>query len=783
MSWHSFFWRLFRSRLISTIVLLMGLIVTLIGYGYASHIEHTRIRDAFNQFSYLKTQLVLFRVEGAERGLVDIRGLFVAREKVSEDEFFRYLDGVGMLDRFPAIRISGYAPLATSHNRIAIANYLTHKLGKTIPINSLPAIPILYVYPQDIGAIGMELGNDDARRDAMNAARDTGEGRISRPVHLRFDRLHKIGFVIYVPIYQNGLPSSTVLERQQALAGYLFSSFRVEDLITATIWKDIDNELNIEVFYGAKADPSQLIFQSKRVNSDSAPLEKERYTNLQRIQVLGHTWTFRFTPNENYLAANRANFPLAVLIGGTTVSMLAAWLAKIFSSYLAAVERVRYLAFYDELTGIPNRTKLRKVLNEEVIKYGRNNTPFVLLIIELVRFRQINYTLGHLIGDELLKQVTLRLKDFANHDCYLARIGNVQFALLTLKKEICNAEKIAKAITGSFEKPFSVSGIQYELGSHVGVAVFPDSGDNAEALLRHTDVALNTAKVTGKDYVIYEESDDSYSVHQLSLLGDLRKAIKEKQIQLFYQPKVNIKNSQVTSVEALIRWRHPNLGLVLPDRFIPLIEPTTLIHPLTLCVIEAAIEQSAAWRKSAINIPIAINLSARNLLNAELPDLIQRMVQKMSGEMSWIQLEITESSLMVDPVASVRVLNQLHAMGLKLAIDDYGTGYSSLTYLMELPVDILKIDYSFTRSMIRNQDAATIVKSTIEMAHNMGITVVAEGAENQEIWNALKRLNCDEAQGYFISRAIPASEFSQWLFTTSWRMPPTKSMLPATRNS
>lgn len=433
-----------------------------------------------------------------------------------------------------------------------------------------------------------------------------------------------------------------------------------------------------------------------------------------------------------------------------------------------AERKIKHLAFFDELTGLPNRAKLRSDLQDAIIQAQKRGKSLAVLVVELIRFREINYTLGHLIGDELLKQVSSRIREIAGEEALSARISNVQFGVILPNLSAEAAIRLTGRLLNALAEPLAVGEISYELGAHGGIAFFPDHGSDPDALIRHADIALYQARKSGRNYTIYDAAHDPYTPQRLILLGEFRKAIKQGQLQLYCQPKADIQTGAITSAEALVRWMHPDHGLILPDQFIPLIEPTELIQPLTSYMLEAAVRQCHEWSREGRMIPLAVNLSTRNLLNAALPESIDDLLKTWGVDSCWMGLEITESSIMADPAASIRVLTRLHQMGLKLFVDDFGTGYSSLSYLLKLPVDVIKIDHSFTMNMIEDPGAAAIVKSTIEMAHNMKMKVIAEGTATRGIWDSLARLGCDEAQGEYVSMPMPALDFSAWLDRSSW---------------
>jgi diguanylate cyclase (GGDEF)-like protein/PAS domain S-box-containing protein len=433
-----------------------------------------------------------------------------------------------------------------------------------------------------------------------------------------------------------------------------------------------------------------------------------------------------------------------------------------------AERKIEHLAFYDELTGLPNRAKLRSDLQEAINRAQGTGTSLALLVLELIRFREINYTMGHVIGDHLLKQIGPRLRQVAGENATAARISNVQFGVFLPDLSAREAIHLTSRLLNALKEPLPVGEINYELGAHGGIAFFPGHGTDADVLIRHADIALFQARKVGRDYTIYDAAHDPYKPQRLAMLGEFNKAIKDGQLQLYCQPKANIQTGPITGAEALVRWLHPVHGMIPPDQFIPLIEPTELIQPLTQWMLKAAIHQCYEWRQKGLMVSLAVNLSMRNLLDADLPETIDGLLQIWGADPHWMGFEVTESSIMADPMASLRVLNQLHQMGFKLFVDDFGTGYSSLSYLMKLPADVIKIDHSFTMNMIVDPHASAIVKSTIEIAHNMGMGVIAEGTASKEIWEALARLGCDEAQGEYICMPMPAKDFSGWLDRSPW---------------
>jgi len=322
--------------------------------------------------------------------------------------------------------------------------------------------------------------------------------------------------------------------------------------------------------------------------------------------------------------------------------------------------------------------------------------------------------------------------------------------------------EVASRIQKALEAPFVVGELTLDVEASVGIALYPAHGRDVDKLLQRADLAMYVAKAQRAGVQVYAAKYDQYSPIRLVLLGELRRAIDENQLVLHYQPKVDFRNGRLEGVEALVRWQHPERGLVMPEEFIPFAEHTTLMRPLTLYVIDRALAQCQEWRRSGLKLTVAVNMSVRNLLDLKLPEEVSRLLEKWELPSDALKLEITESVLMAEPTRAMRVLTQLSSMGVGLSLDDFGTGYSSLAYLKELPVDEIKIDRSFVMNMARDENDAMIVRSTIDLGKNLGLRVVAEGVETQEIWRLLAALDCDVAQGFYLSRPLPAAEFGQW---------------------
>ncbi|HET8760009.1 MAG TPA: EAL domain-containing protein [Nitrospiria bacterium] len=442
-------------------------------------------------------------------------------------------------------------------------------------------------------------------------------------------------------------------------------------------------------------------------------------------------------------------------------------LAHAFDNMAEALEaKTASLAFqaaHDALTNLPNRNRLVEHLRQAIRLGQRLGQPTSLLLAGSHRFREITNTLGHRNGDRLLKEIGSRIQEMVRESDLVARGSGDTFAVLLPCTDLEGAKLAADRILGRFKTPFLVNGMTVTIGIGFGIVLTPEHGDDPEILIRLADVALDQAKEGGHSYFVYAPDHDRYEPDRLTLMGELPGAIEGDQLFLVYQPKIDLRRRTVVGVEALVRWRHPQRGVVPPDQFILLAEHAGLIKPLTFWVLRAALEQAGAWRKDGLSLTVAANLSARVLQDPKLPDQIADQIAAARGDPAWLELEITESVIMANPERARASLQALHAMGIGLSIDDFGTGYSSLGYLKKLPVDTLKIDKSFVTDMTSDPDSEVIIRSTVELAHTLGLTVIAEGVEDQEAWDRLASFGCDAVQGYYISEPMPSGDVTRWV--------------------
>jgi diguanylate cyclase (GGDEF)-like protein len=448
---------------------------------------------------------------------------------------------------------------------------------------------------------------------------------------------------------------------------------------------------------------------------------------------------------------------------GDEVGELGAAFDHMRDAIAARERRISDLAYADALTGLPNRALFMDRLEQAVSTAQRTHGRLAVLTIDLDRFKYVNDTLGHPMGDLLLREVAARLRRaLERRTDTLARLGGDEFAVLLPMQALDGAQVAARKVADALSESLTIEGHLIDLGASAGIAVYPEHGQDSDSLMRHADIAMYAAKRAGTGHEAYDARQDQHDAGRLSLLGELRQAVEQDELTLVYQPKLALSGAAERAAEALLRWKHPQRGLIAPEKFVPFAEQTGYIKVVTHWVLDSAFRQCAEWRDRGLEIGISVNISARDLHTADFVSGVTDLLQRHTVDATRICLEVTESAVMEDPSHALEVLHRLHDIGFQLAIDDFGTGYSSLAYLKRLPVDELKIDKSFVRGLVGDGDDAAIVRATIDLAHVMGLSVTAEGVEDEAVLKALRRLGCDRAQGYVISPPLKSEELEDW---------------------
>jgi diguanylate cyclase (GGDEF)-like protein len=427
-------------------------------------------------------------------------------------------------------------------------------------------------------------------------------------------------------------------------------------------------------------------------------------------------------------------------------------------------DALEYQALHDSLTGLANRHLLFDRLQQAIQHARRQQQSLAFYILDLDRFKEINDTMGHQVGDSLLEEVGLRLTETLRDTDTVARLGGDEFAILIEDCNLSKAIHVANKILSAFEQTYHVNNLHLYLNVSIGIAFYPEHDHSAQGLIQRADIAMYVAKRSKNGYAIYDINQDQHSINRLALDSDLRAALEDtEQLMLFYQPKQDLESNRVSEVEALLRWQHPEHGLVPPTEIIPLAEQTGLIQSLTYWVVEAAIKQHLAWRQESLMINIAINISTHNLQDKNFFPNIETLLLRYQVSGDFLIFELTESAMMSDPAHAIASITAFCKLGIQFSIDDFGTGFSSLSYLKQLPAHELKIDKSFVMNMHNNDNDAVIVRSIIELAHNLSLRVVAEGVEDKDTLDLLSILDCDAVQGFYIQRPASAGDITEWL--------------------
>ncbi len=432
--------------------------------------------------------------------------------------------------------------------------------------------------------------------------------------------------------------------------------------------------------------------------------------------------------------------------------------------------RLEFQAYHDALTRLPNRILLEDRVDQLIRIAERHKTPFSLLLMDLDKFKEVNDTLGHHAGDQLLCMLTNRIKRSMRHMDTFARLSGDEFAIVLNENDEKQSLQVVEKIIDLLKRPFTVDENSLHIDTSIGIALYPDHAENYSDLLKCADIAMYDAKHQDKSYAVYDESMVRLDLVKIGMVSELRHAIENNELELYYQPKVDLKHNQISCVEALIRWNHPVRGILLPNEFIPIAEKSLLINELTSYVLDKAMHQCRKWQKQGIFLSVAVNLSARNLIDDTLPSRVQTLLRKYQLSSEYLELEVTESMVIHDPVNAHKVLSEFLDMGVRVVVDDFGSGYTSLTQLVTLPVSIIKIDKSFVLNMFKSTHHKAIVKSIIDLSRSLGKTVVSEGVENMKTLDEIRRLQSDQAQGFQICLPLPVADLDIWLRETQYEV-------------
>jgi diguanylate cyclase (GGDEF)-like protein len=457
--------------------------------------------------------------------------------------------------------------------------------------------------------------------------------------------------------------------------------------------------------------------------------------------------------------------PLVVFVAAVPMYLPLLLLPLFAVHKTASISREKeHQSLHDALTGLPNRKMILTTLSTTIEEARRTGTSIGFCLLDLDRFKEVNDTLGHDVGDRLLSVAAQRIQGALRPSDLVARLGGDEFAILLAPvRDSSAAVEVAQRVRAALTRPFHLEGMLFELEASVGVAVYPEHGQDVEPIVRRADVAMYLAKEERTGVEVYLADRDKNSASRLALLGGLRQGLENEELHVYFQPKVAVGAGAVCGVEALVRWQHPLRGLVMPDEFIPLAEHSGLMAPLTAYVIDHSLEQVARWQSVGLHVPVAVNVSMRDLHGTELVDVVRSALDRHGLAASMLSLELTERVLTRDSEEVSRTLSALQRLGVTISLDDFGTGYSSMVLLKRLPISEIKIDRSFVSRLTLDAEDITIVRSIIDLAHGLGMTAVAEGVETQQVWDLLDDLGCDAVQGWYVSRPVEADAATQWL--------------------
>lgn len=446
-------------------------------------------------------------------------------------------------------------------------------------------------------------------------------------------------------------------------------------------------------------------------------------------------------------------------------------LERLNQKLLEANRELKHLAVHDPLTGLPNRTLVMDRLQQALIGARHGGQGVALVMIDLDHFKEVNDSLGHATGDQLLVRIGSLFRDVLREEDTIGRLGGDEFAVVIPGADRRQALAVAERLGATLKSPLNIGQTACSVGASMGISLCPEHGDHPVTLLKYADIAMYIAKRNRNDVFVYDEAMDIHCPDRLDLISDLHVAIQQWEIGAVFQPKVDLQTGMIVGAETLARWTRPGLGPVSPVDFIPILEQTGLIKTFTLQMVEHAVRFCRECAQAGYRLTVAVNLSAHNLRDPRLPEQVAEILDYHGLDARMLTLEITESAVMMDPEQSHAILARLNGMGIQLSIDDFGTGYSSLSYLKRMPVQKLKIDRSFVRDMVQDSDDAIIVRSTIDLAHNLGLKTIAEGVETLETLAVLQAMRCDMVQGYLVSRPLPPQEFLAFLEAGDWKVP------------
>ncbi len=752
---------------------------------YQEHFD-LQVKDVVKQIKSRMTayQLIL---RGAQ-------GLFDASESVSRDEFRDYVNSLKIKTNYSGIQGVGFSLIIPPEQKqshiasIKADGYPEYEIKPKGERNLYTSI--IYLEPFDRRnrrAFGYDMYSNKTRRAAMERARDTGTPAMTGKVRLLQEdgQNEQAGFLIYLPVYKQDSPIDTIQNRRTNIIGWVYSPFRINNFMASLQGLHL-NHLDIELFDGTQPAQSSVMYDSVRQKNaaiaDRSNKKSKRLQSSHQIKTAGHTWTIKFSTLPTFYHGVEVFESWLILFIGFAVSILSALILRLLMGQRdkeVKQKQLQHIAYFDLLTNLPNRTLLADRLSQAMAQCKRQNDFIAVLFLDLDGFKAVNDKYGHHKGDELLVIIAEKMNAELRAGDTLARLGGDEFVIiLTNLNSVEACEPVLERLLHAAAEPIVLTDQAVNVSASIGVTFYPKDIVDADQLLRHADQAMYIAKQSGKNrYHIFDIAYDDAIKMQREYIGAIRNGLYNQEFVLYYQPKVNMKTGIVIGVEALIRWQHPERGLLQPGDFLPLIENHLVSIELGDWVLATAMEQLSKWHESKSDHPISISVNIAPL-QLQRDDFVDKLKALLAAHPDiaphYLELEVLETNALDDVEHVSAIMKRCLALGVNFAIDDFGTGYSSLTYLRRLPSNLVKIDKSFVRAMLSNPDDLAIVESVIGLAKSFNRDVIAEGVETIEHGNALLLLGCQLAQGYGIAKPMPAADIpswiSQWKPNDTWQM-------------
>lgn len=763
------------------------------------------------------TNRLLRQVNAYAEVLRGVQAQFIVHPDLSRQDFQRLYRALSLAARLPGVQGIGFSTRVAPASREAFDIVLERELRgndvgspavyRRAEIGSGDTYIVQYVEP--IAVNGAGVGRDQSvgsiRLAAIERARDTGDLSVSPRLRFLAGSDSPEGAILFLPLYRDGTIPGTLDQRRAEFSGVVSIAVRLDDMLQQAFGPKLDDEFKVAIYdlqptqgQSLQDDQHHLLFDSGNSlgavslhgGNGAVP-----YQRTEDIEIGGSTWRVQVTALPTLVRASQRWLPPLAALGTVLLSLLAfcsmrmlehrrraanaranvaeqalqskeAQLSRISHSIGQYEAELEYHTNFDWLTGLPNRNLLRDRAEQALALAKRNRRSAWIVCMDLDRLKFVNDTLGHEAGDSVLQQVAQRLSAALPATDTVARANGDAFVVVLSDATDEHATAAAvQRLMDSVARPLTVKGHEYFLTCSAGVAVYPADGADAEILMRHADIAMHRAKELGRNtFQFYTQALNARAMERLRLEADLRHAVQRNQLVLHYQPQVDLHSGRMVGMEALVRWQHPQLGMVSPGRFIGVAEETGLISQIGEWVLRTACQQNKRWHDAGYGpLRVAVNVSANQFHQRDLMQTVVGVLEEARLAGSCLDIELTEGVVMTDVEHAVRILHQLKNLGVRLSIDDFGTGYSSLAYLRRLPVDVLKIDRSFVHNLTTNDDEASIVRSVIALAHSLGLQVIAEGVETEAQLASLRGHGCDQIQGYYFSEPLPADAFEQLL--------------------